>query len=84
MQRTACCNPLVARKDQGGKYAVVAGRRRLRPDNPGGQPAQIGTDQADPLPVIDDEADATEVSLAEEMCSARRCIPPTSSTPSRR
>src|SRR5580693_1602904 len=58
---------LVVRKDRRGKYAVVAGRRRLLALK---SLAEAGTIEADrPLPcqLISDEADATEISLAENV-----------------
>jgi ParB family transcriptional regulator, chromosome partitioning protein len=58
---------LVVRKDKRGKYAVVAGRRRLLALQ---SLAEIGTIKEDmeiPCHVLDDETDATEISLAENV-----------------
>lgn len=74
---------LVVKKDEGGKYAVVAGRRRLKALHILLKAKAIKTDHPVAAHLIDAAADATEISLTET-CSASRCIPPTSSTPSRR
>ncbi len=58
---------LVVRKDKRGKYAVVAGRRRLLALKSLADAGTIETDMDIPCHVLDDEADATEISLAENV-----------------
>ena len=56
---------LVVRKGKRGTYAVVAGGRRLAALNSLAESGQIATDHAVSCSVIADDADATEISLAE-------------------
>jgi ParB family chromosome partitioning protein len=58
---------LVVRKDKRGKYAVVAGRRRLLALKSLADAGAIKADMDIPCHVLDDEADATEISLAENV-----------------
>ena len=58
---------LVVRKDKRGKYAVVAGRRRLLALKSLAEAGTIETDRSIPCHVLDAEADATEISLAENV-----------------
>lgn len=58
---------LVVRKDKRGKYAVVAGRRRLLALKSLADAGTIETDMDIPCHVLDDGADATEISLAENV-----------------
>ena len=58
---------LVVRKDKRGKYAVVAGRRRLLALKSLAEAGTIETDRPIPCHVLDAEADATEISLAENV-----------------
>ncbi len=58
---------LVVRKDKRGKYAVVAGRRRLLALKSLADAGTIERDMDIPCHVLDDEADATEISLAENV-----------------
>jgi len=56
---------LVVRKSKRGTYAVVAGGRRLAALNSLAESGQIATDRAVSCNVIANDADATEISLAE-------------------
>ena len=58
---------LVVRKDKHGKYAVIAGRRRLFALKALAEAGTIKADTDIPCHVLDDEADATEISLAENV-----------------
>src|SRR5580704_10209820 len=58
---------LVVRKDKRGKYAVVAGRRRLLALKSLADAGQVEADYMVPCTVLDAEADATEISLAENV-----------------
>jgi len=58
---------LVVRKDKRGKYAVVAGRRRLLALEFLAQAGSVERDMPVPCSVIDDGADAVEISLAENV-----------------
>jgi ParB family chromosome partitioning protein len=58
---------LVVRKDKRGKYAVVAGRRRLLALKALAEAETVDTDQPIPCTVIADETDAAEISLAENV-----------------
>jgi ParB family chromosome partitioning protein len=58
---------LVVRKDRRGKYAVIAGRRRLLALQSLAEAGSIEADGAVPCHVIDDDADATEISLVENV-----------------
>ena len=58
---------LVVRKDTRGKYAVVAGRRRLLALKALAEAETVDTDQPIPCTVIDGETDAAEISLAENV-----------------
>jgi ParB family chromosome partitioning protein len=58
---------LVVRKDKRGKYAVVAGRRRLSALKSLADSGKIYMDDGIPCTVIADGADATEISLAENV-----------------
>jgi len=58
---------LVVRKDKRGKYAVVAGRRRLLALESLADAGTIKADMDIPCHVLDDETDATEISLAENV-----------------
>ncbi len=58
---------LVVRKDKRGKYAVVAGRRRLLALQSLADAGTIETDKDIPCHVISNEADGTEISLAENV-----------------
>jgi len=58
---------LVVRKDKRGKYAVVAGRRRLLALKALAEAGAIETGKLISCHVLDDEADATEISLAENV-----------------
>jgi ParB family chromosome partitioning protein len=55
---------LVVRKDKRGKYAVVAGRRRLLALESLVDSGSMKAQMLIPCNVLDDEADGTEVSLA--------------------
>ena len=56
---------LVVRKDKRGKFAVVAGRRRLQALTALADDGRVDRDLPVPCQVIDAEANATELSLAE-------------------
>ena len=56
---------LVVRKGKKGKFAVVAGGRRLQALQQLAESGKIAADYAVPCQVIADDADATEISLAE-------------------
>ena len=56
---------LVVRKDKRGKYAVIAGRRRLMALSSLAEAGTIAKDMPVPCRLIADEANATEVSLVE-------------------
>jgi ParB family chromosome partitioning protein len=56
---------LVVRKDKKGKYAVVAGRRRLLALASLAEAGTIAADAPIPCHIIDRDANATEISLAE-------------------
>jgi ParB family chromosome partitioning protein len=58
---------LVVRKDKRGKYAVVAGRRRLLALNELVKAGKIEAEQGVPCTVIGNNADATEISLVENV-----------------
>jgi ParB family transcriptional regulator, chromosome partitioning protein len=58
---------LVVRKDKRGKYAVVAGRRRLLALESLVESGSMKAQTLIPCHVLDDEADATEISLAENV-----------------
>ncbi|MBZ5666791.1 MAG: ParB/RepB/Spo0J family partition protein [Acidobacteriia bacterium] len=58
---------LVVRKDKRGKYAVVAGRRRLLALKSLADAGTVESGAAIPCHVLNDEADATEISLAENV-----------------
>jgi ParB family chromosome partitioning protein len=58
---------LVVRKDKRGKYAVVAGRRRLLALESLADAGTIKADMDIPCHVLDDATDATEISLAENV-----------------
>src|SRR5580693_7672653 len=58
---------LVVRKDKRGKYAVVAGRRRLLALKSLADDGKLEAQFDIPCTVIDDDADATEISLAENV-----------------
>src|SRR5579864_2513947 len=58
---------LVVRKDRRGKYAVIAGRRRLFALQSLAEAGTVEADMAVPCHVIDDDADATEISLVENV-----------------
>jgi ParB family chromosome partitioning protein len=58
---------LVVRKDRRGKYAVVAGRRRLLVLKSLVDAGSMEADREVPCTVLDDDADATEISLAENV-----------------
>jgi hypothetical protein len=56
---------LVVRKDKRGKYAVVAGQRRLLALKALAETETIKADMNIPCRLLSDEADAAEISLAE-------------------
>lgn len=56
---------LVVRKDRKGKYAVVAGRRRLMALAALAEAGTIAADRPVPCHVLADDANGTEISLAE-------------------
>ena len=56
---------LVVRKDKKGKFAVVAGGRRLQALQQLAESGSIEADYAVPCQIIASDADATEISLAE-------------------
>jgi ParB family chromosome partitioning protein len=56
---------LVVRNGKKGKFAVVAGGRRLQALQQLAQSGSIATDYAVPCRVVADDADVTEISLAE-------------------
>jgi ParB family transcriptional regulator, chromosome partitioning protein len=58
---------LVVRKDKRGRYAVVAGRRRLLALQSLAENGKIPTTMPIPCHVLDDAMDATEISLAENV-----------------
>src|SRR5712664_2441716 len=58
-------NNLVVRKDRKGKFAVVAGGRRLQALLQLAEYGKIPADHPVPCQVLADETDATEISLAE-------------------
>jgi ParB family chromosome partitioning protein len=58
---------LVVRKDKRGKYAVVAGRRRLLALKSLADSGKVYMDDGIPCTVIAHAADATEISLAENV-----------------
>ncbi len=58
---------LVVRKDRRGKYAVIAGRRRLLALESLADAGSIEADRLVACTVLDEEADATEVSLVENV-----------------
>jgi ParB family transcriptional regulator, chromosome partitioning protein len=58
---------LVVRKDRRGKYAVVAGRRRLLALKSLVETGNMKADREVPCTVLDDDADATEISLVENV-----------------
>jgi ParB family chromosome partitioning protein len=58
---------LVVRKDKRGKYAVVAGRRRLLALESLAEAGTVECDMPVPCSLIGDGADATEISLAENV-----------------
>jgi len=58
---------LVVRKDRRGKYAVIAGRRRLLALKSLADAGTVEADRAVPCTVLEDGADATEISLAENV-----------------
>lgn len=62
---------LVVRKDKRGKFAVVAGRRRLMALRSLAEAGTIKSGTAVPCHVIDDEANATEISLVENAVRAQ-------------
>lgn len=62
---------LVVRKDRKGKYAVVAGRRRLLALAALAETGSIAADAPIPCHVIDGDANATEISLAENAVRAQ-------------
>jgi ParB family transcriptional regulator, chromosome partitioning protein len=58
---------LVVRKDKRGKYAVVAGQRRLNALQSLVESGCVNAQMPIPCQVLDDESDATEISLAENV-----------------
>jgi ParB family chromosome partitioning protein len=58
---------LVVQKDKRGKYAVVAGRRRLAALQVLVEAKTVKPDMDIPCRVLDDETDACEISLAENV-----------------
>ena len=58
---------LVVRRDKRGKYAVVAGRRRLLALKSLADAGKLEAHFDIPCTVIDEDADATEISLAENV-----------------
>jgi ParB family chromosome partitioning protein len=58
---------LVVRKDKGGKYAVVAGGRRLLALQALAEAGTVKADHPVPCRVIGRDADATKISLAENV-----------------
>jgi ParB/RepB/Spo0J family partition protein len=58
---------LVVRKDKRGKYAVIAGRRRLLALKWLAENADIPANSPVACTVLEDEADATEIGLAENV-----------------
>lgn len=58
---------LVVRKNKRGRYAVVAGRRRLLALQSLAENGNIATTMPIPCQVLDDAVDATEISLAENV-----------------
>jgi len=58
---------LVVRKDKRGKYAVVAGRRRLLALQSLVETGTVETDRPIPCTLIADDTDATEIGLAENV-----------------
>jgi ParB family chromosome partitioning protein len=56
---------LVVRNGKKGKFAVVAGSRRLQAMQQLAESGRIASDYAVPCQVVADDADATEISLAE-------------------
>jgi ParB family chromosome partitioning protein len=58
---------LVVRKDRRGKYAVVTGQRRLLALKSLVEAGNVEADRDVPCTVLDDDADATEISLAENI-----------------
>jgi ParB family chromosome partitioning protein len=58
---------LVVRKDRRGKYAVVAGRRRLLALKSLAEAETIDADRPIPCTIIGGDTDATEISLAENV-----------------
>src|SRR5271165_4537394 len=56
---------LVVRKDKKGKFAVVAGRRRLLALQSLVETGTVETDRPIPCTLIADDTDATEIGLAE-------------------
>jgi len=56
---------LVVRRDKKGRFAVVAGGRRLAALQSLAKAGSITADYAVPCQVVPDDADATEISLAE-------------------
>ena len=73
---------LVVRKDKRGKYAVVAGQRRLLALKSLAESEMIDADR--PIACKSSTATLTQRKSAwPRTCSASRCIPPMSSTPSK-
>jgi ParB family chromosome partitioning protein len=58
---------LIVRKDKRGKYAVVAGRRRLLALHSLAEDKSVDADMPVPCQILDDDTDATEISLAENV-----------------
>jgi ParB family chromosome partitioning protein len=58
---------LVVRKDKRGKYAVVAGRRRLLALQSLAENGGVAETMPIPCQILDDDAGATEISLAENV-----------------
>jgi ParB family transcriptional regulator, chromosome partitioning protein len=58
---------LVVRKDKRGRYAVVAGRRRLLALQALAENGNITSTMPIPCQVLNDDVDATEISLAENV-----------------
>jgi ParB-like nuclease domain len=73
---------LVVRRSKKGRFAVVAGGRRLSALRLLADAGKIEADYAVPCQVLGNGADAAEISRAPRTACASRCTRPTSSRPS--
>jgi ParB family chromosome partitioning protein len=68
---------LVVRKDKRGKYAVVAGRRRLLALKSLADDGKVASSEPIPCHILDDAADAIEIGLVENVHREPTILPAT-------